>query len=111
MKMSEIRSDFFNTYLPDNLTTNEKAINECEIISRSKLQYISFLSALFNMGDITEKQFYNEANKLLFFVCDVLNNDGTFKNYLNSYTVERLVKYFNNLHNYKMSDPIPLEAF
>lgn len=92
MKATEIRKEFFT-------------------LGQTKLEYLSFISALANMGDITQKQFDSEAAKINIFVCDVLNKDGTFKKYLNDYTIQRLKKYFDSLHNYKMSDIVPFSAF
>lgn len=112
MKITEIRSDFFNTtYLSNEFLTNEKLIKQCEIIATSKLLYLSFLSSLFNIGEITEKQFHNEANKIIIYVCDIMNKDGTFKNNLTDHSIKNLSKYFNNLHNYNLYDPVPHEAF
>lgn len=125
MTIKEVRKDFLCMFLnePKEIKLSELLKYDCEKctklytsfkqdeISKYKLQYLSFLSALINMGDITYKQYNNEVNKYVIYVYDVLNKDGSFKEYLNEYTIKKLKKYFDNLNKYCMSDIVPHDAF
>lgn len=121
MKIKEIRRDFIKDYIEETsqLVKASELFKDANLFchynpdekGKFKLNYLSFLSALNIMCDITQEQFDKEANKVKLYVMDVLNKDGTFKEYLNHETVEKLKQYFDKLENYNMSDPLPLSCF